>query len=283
MMTQKDFNDFLLQTIEEKNKRRTARTCFMRKDSLVSSRVGMTDNVSGDMDCSGIAEVDLNAGMSLSDFRACSMVMTVCQNMIQKTISNAALANGVEAAVALKNMNAWVQAFVDFPLPFFNFVDTQNDVYKKTDFKLSADPDIVDKVLNIKNVPDLKDAVSAALHKTGGDIVSYQGTSRNFNYFGIIKAYFDTRIEFRVVKYSLNLKETDVKVLCASTGVTKLDSSYDTYLFEADKEFLVRMQSKMGDQMADFFAEKLFDFIKMFYQGQLDDFKEKLATLFKKG
>lgn len=282
-MTQNDFNDILLRAIEEKNKRPMTKSCLMQKDSLVSSQIGKKDNVSGDMDCSGIAEVDLNASMSLSDFRACSMVMAVCQNMIQKTISDAALANGVEAAVALKNMNAWIQAFVDFPLPFFNFVDSQSDVYKKNDFKLSADPDIIDKILNIKNVPDLKDAVSAALHKTGGEIVSYQGTSRNFNYFGIIKAYFDTRIEFRVVKYSLNLKETDVKVLCASTGVTKLDSSYDTYLFEADKEFLVKMQSKMGDQMADFFAEKLFDFIKMFYQGQLDEFKEKLATIFKKG
>lgn len=280
-MTQKEFNDFLLQAIEEKNKRQTVGTHSMRKDLLGSSQVGIHDNVSGDMDCSSIADVDLNASMSLSDFRACSMVMTVCQNMIQKTISDVALANGVEAAVALKNMNAWIQAFVDFPLPFFNFVDTQNDVYQKDDFKLSADPDIVDAVLNIKDVPDLKAAVSAALHKTGGEIASYQGTSRKFNYFGIIKAYFDTRIEFRVVKYSLNLKETDVKVLCASTGVTKLDSSYDTYLFEADKEFLVKMQSKMGDQMADFFAEKLFDFIKMFYQGQLDDFKKKLATIFK--
>lgn len=117
-MTQKDFNDFLLQAIEEKNKRQTAGTRSIRKDSLGSSQVGIQDNVSGDMDCSSIANVDLNASMSLSDFRACSMVMNVCQNMIQKTISDAALASGVEAAVALKNMNAWVQAFVDFPLPF---------------------------------------------------------------------------------------------------------------------------------------------------------------------
>lgn len=282
-MKQQEFNDFLFQAIEEKRNLRIPSTRGMQKDSLTASHIGETDNVSGNMDCSDIAGVDLNAGMSLADYRACSMVMAVCQNMIQKTISDAAAEAKIEAAVALKNMNAWVQAYVDFPLPFFNFADTQSDVYVKKDFKLSADPDIVDKVLNIKSVPDLKDAVSAALHKTGGDIVSYQGTTRHFNYFGIIKAYFDTRIEFRAVKYSLNLKETNVKVLCSSTDVTKLDSSYDTYLFEADKYFLVKMQSKMGEQMADYFAEMLFTFIKTFYQTQWNDFKGKLVNIFQKG
>lgn len=282
-MKQQDFNDFLFQAIEEKSNLRSCSTRGVTGFSLPATKIGATDRVSGNMDCSDIALVDLNAGMSAADYKACSMVMSVCQNMIQKTISDAASEAHIEAAVALKNMNAWVQAYVDFPLPFFNFVDTQSDDYKKTDFKLSADPDIVDKVLNIKNVPDLKDAVSATLHKTGGDIVSYQGTTRHFNYFGIIKAYFDTRIEFRAVKYSLNLKETNVKVLCSSTDVTKLDSTYDTYLFEADKYFMVKMQEKMGDQMADYFAEMLFTFIKAFYQTQMDGFKEKLVNIFQKG
>lgn len=43
------------------------------------------------------------------------------------------------------------------------------------------------------------------------------------------------------------------------------------------------MQSKMGEQMADYFAEMLFTFIKTFYQTQWNDFKGKLVNIFQKG
>lgn len=276
-MKQTRFNEELYRFVEEYKKQ--------KQNSLKSLRavtVGQDDQVSGDMNCSDIADVNQNAGMDLSDFNACAMVMTVCQNMIQKTISDAAYDSGISASVALKNMNAWIQAFVDFPLPFFNFVDTQSNTHSEEKFKLSADSDVVDKILNIKNVADLKDSVSAALHKTGGDIASYEGKETHFNYFGVIKVYFDTRIEFRVVKFSLNLKNTQVKLLCSSSDYTKLDSAYDTYRFEADKDFMILMQKKMGEQMAEIFAEKLLEFVKAFYQTQLDNFKQRISELFTK-
>ncbi len=62
------------------------------------------------------------------------MVMAVIQNMVQKTLTDAAQKAGVQAADALKDMNAWVQAYVGFPLPLINYKDTQSDVYHKSDF-----------------------------------------------------------------------------------------------------------------------------------------------------
>lgn len=282
-MEKTEFQKFLMEEFGNKDLmfRNRHRESGLR--TLQVTNPGNGDKVSGDMDCSDIATVDVNAGMSKSDYQACSLVMTVCQNMIQKMISDAASKSGTDLSKALKNMDAWVQAFVDFPFPFFNFVDTQSDTYKKSAFKFSADPDIVDKIINIKGVDDLKDAVSAALHKTSGDIISYQGTERHFHYFGVIKAYFDTGIEFRVIKYEMNLKETDVKVLCTDTDVTKLDSVYDTYCFQADKDFMIKMQSKMSEQLMDYFAEQLLVFVKTFYDEQLGKVEERLAQLLRKG
>ena len=65
-MKQQEFNDFLFQAIEEKRNLRIPSTRGMQKDSLTASHIGETDNVSGNMDCSDIAGVDLNAGMSLA-------------------------------------------------------------------------------------------------------------------------------------------------------------------------------------------------------------------------
>lgn len=282
-MEKTEFQKFLME--EFGNKNLMFRNQRIKADLKICklSNPGNGDKVSGDMNCDGIAAVDVNAGMSKSDYQACSLVMTVCQNMIQKMISDAASKSGIEVSKAIKNMDAWVQAFVDFPFPFFNFVDTQSDVFVKSSFKLSADPDIVDKIINIKGVDDLKSAVSDALHKTSGDIISYQGTERHFNYFGIIKAYFDSGIEFRAIKYEMNLKDTDVKVLCAGTNVTKLDSTYDTYRFQADKDFMIKMQSKMSEQLTDYFAEQMLVFVKTFYDEQLGKLEERLAELLKKG
>jgi hypothetical protein len=243
---------------------------------------GAEDKVSGDMSIPKPLEVDVNGTMSAEDYKACAMVMAVCQNMVQKSITDAAKAAGVEAADALKNMQAWVQGYVDFPFPFFNFKDTQSDVYHKRDFSLTADPDVVAEIVNIKNVDGLKDAVVGALKKSGGNLATYAGTDRKFNYFGVITAYNETEIAIRVIKFQMNLKSTKVDSLCVHYSKTDLDTTYDTYQFVADKDLMIKMQATMGDRLVDYMAEKLLDFVKAFYDKQLSTYQQNLADLLKK-
>lgn len=244
--------------------------------------IGAEDKVGGDMSIPKPVAVDVNGTMSVEDYKACSMVMSVCQNMVQKSITDAAKTAGVEATEALKNMNAWVQGYVDFPFPFFNFKDTQNQVYQKKDFSLKTDPDVVAKVLNIKGLDGLKDAVIGAMQKAGGNLASYQGTDRKFNYFGVITGYNETEIATRVIKFQMNLKTTKVDSLCVHYSQTNLDTAYDTYQFVADKELMIKMQAKMGDKLIDYMADKLLEFIKAFYDKQLAEYKQNLADMLKK-
>ncbi len=250
--------------------------------ALAAAPVGAGDKVGGDMSIPQPVSVDVNGTMSTEDYKACSMVMAVCQNMVQKSLTDAAKIAGISAADALKDMNAWVQAYVDFPFPFFNFKDTQSDIYKKNDFSVTADPDVVEKIVNIKNMDGLKDAVVGALKKSGGNLASYAGTDRVFNYFGVITGYNQTEIALRVIKFQMHLKTTDVKSLCVSYTQTNLDTAYDTYQFVADKELMIKMQSKMGDKMIEYMAEKLLDFIKDFYDKQLVKYQEALTDILKK-
>ena len=243
---------------------------------------GATDKVGGDMSIPKPVEVDVNGTMSVEDYKACSMVMAVCQNMVQKSITEAAKTAGIAATDALKNMNAWVQGYVDFPFPFFNFKDTQNDVYQKKDFSLTADPDVVETIVNIKNLNGLKDAVIGALKKSGGNMASYEGTDRNFNYFGVITGYNETEIATRVIKFQMNLKTTKLDSLCVHYTQTNLDTAYDTYQFVADKELMIKMQQKMGDQLVDYMADKLLEFAKQFYDDQVRIYYDNLANTLKK-
>ena len=235
--------------------------------------IGANDKVGGDMSIPQPVTVDVNGTMSVEDYKACAMVMAVCQNMVQKSITDAATVAGVEASNALKDMNAWVQAYVDFPFPFFNFKDTQSDVYVKDDFLLSADPEVVEQIVNIKNLDGLKDAVTGALKKSGGNLASYEGTERKFNYFGVITGYNQTEIAVRVIKFQMNLKQTKVDSLCVHYAKTHLDTAYDTYQFVADKDLMIKMQAKMGDQLIDYMADKLLQFVKDFYDKELKKYK----------
>ena len=79
----------------------------------------------------------------------------------------------------------------------------------------------------------------------------------------------------------MNLKTTVVKTLCGGGATTNLDTSYDTYQFVADKELMIKMQAKMGSQLVDYFADKLLDFIKTFYDEQLGKYKQNLTNLVK--
>ena len=243
--------------------------------------IGANDKVGGDMSIPQPVTVDVNGTMSVEDYKACAMVMAVCQNMVQKSITDAATVAGVEASNALKDMNAWVQAYVDFPFPFFNFKDTQSDVYVKDDFLLSADPEVVEQIVNIKNLDGLKDAVTGALKKSGGNLASYEGTERKFNYFGVITGYNQTEIAVRVIKFQMNLKQTKVDSLCVHYAKTHLDTAYDTYQFVADKDLMIKMQAKMGDQLIDYMADKLLQFVKDFYDKELKNYQQKLADLLK--
>lgn len=240
------------------------------------------NNVSGDMDIPKPVSVDQQGTMSVDDYNKCAMLMSVCQNMVQKNIIDAAKIAGIDAATALKDMNAWVTGYVKFPFPFFNFKDTQTNTYKKDDFSIDADPDFVDQIVNLKGVEGLKEAVVGALKKSEGNLVKYTNTEKDFKYFGVITSYNETEIAIRVIKFSMQLKQTDVKALCGRVNKTHLDSSYDTFQFVGDKSLMIKMQEKMGDQMVDYFADKLLEFIKAFYDSQLQEYKQELANLLKK-
>ncbi len=244
--------------------------------------IGKDDKVQGDMSIPKPVTVDVNGTMTEDDYKACSMVMAVCQNMVQKSLTDAAKKAGVDATEALKNMKAWVQAYVDFPFPFFNFKDTQNDTYSKKDFSLKADPEVVENIVNIKGMDGLKDAVVGALKKSGGNLASYQGTDRKFNYFGIVTGYNETEIAVRVIKFQMNMKTTKVDSLCVHYSQTNLDTAYDTYQFVADKQLMILMQAKMKDQLIEYMADKLLEFVKAFYNQQLLTYQENLANLLKK-
>ena len=270
---------FLVQAMDRKAESRKA---MARTEVAEALQVGEGDKVAGDMSIPKPVSVDVNGTMSGEDYKACSMIMAVCMNMIQKTLTDAAKTAGVEAADALKNMNAWVQAYVDFPFPFFNFKDTQSDVYQKKDFSLTADPEVVAKIVNIKGLDGLKDAVVGALQKAGGNLASYEGTDRKFSYFGIITGYNETEIAVRVIKFQMNLKTTSVKSLCVSYSKTNLDTAYDTYQFVADKEMMIMMQKKLKDKLIDYIADKLLEFIEAFYDQQLKDWQHGLIDILKK-
>lgn len=244
--------------------------------------INPSDKVNGDMSIPKPLEVNVNGTMSVDDYNKCAMIISVCQNMVQKTLTDAAKVAGVETSEALKNMDAWVKAYVDFPFPFFNFKDTQSDTYKKSDFSLKADPEVVEKIVNIKGVDGLKDAVIGALQKSGGELVKYEKTERHFKYFGVISAFNETEISTRVIKFDMNLKNTVTKALCVTHQSTDLDTAYDTYQFVADKNLMITMQSKMGDKMADYMADKLLEFVKTFYDAQLTNYQAELAALIKK-
>ena len=238
--------------------------------------VGQGDKVGGDMSIPQPVTVDVNNKMSEADFKACSMVTAVVLNMVQKSLTDAAAAAGVPATDALKNMNAWIKAFVNYPFPFFTFKDTQNNTYSKSNFSLTTDPEVVEQIVNIKGVDGLKDAVIGALKKCGGNLASYEGTDRKFNYFGVITSYGEAEIATRVVKFQMNMKTTKVDSLCVHYTSTNLDTSYDTYQFVADKSLMIKMQEKMGDKLVQWMADQLFGFIVAFYKQELDDYQKQL-------
>ncbi len=244
-----------------------------------SVREAAADEIKGPMSIPEPVSVDVQGDMSVQDYEKCSLIMAVCTNMVQQTISNAAISAGIPISDALKNMDAWVTGFTTFPFPFFTFTSQQDDVYKKADFSLKADPEVVEKILNIKNVAGLKDAVLGALKSTGGEIARYSKEERDFNYFGVITAYNQTNISTRVIKYALHMKNTDAKALCVTYASTEIDSSYNTYEFIGDKYMMIKMQEAIQERLIDKIAEKLLIFIDDFYQKQLDDYNEKVKNI----
>jgi hypothetical protein len=269
---------FLVKAMERRAKTRNKIT----RVALTDDRTGANDKVGGGMTIPKPVTVDVNGTMSASDYKACSTIMAVCQNMVQKSITDAAQQAGVTAGDALKNMNAWIKAYTDFPFPFFNFKDTQSQIYQKDGFSLTANPDAVATILNISNLAALKDAVVGAIRSAGGNLASYENTDQKFNYFGIVTAYFDTEIAIRVIKFQMNLKQTKVSSLCAGVEKTRLDTAYDTYQFAADKDLMIKTQAKMGDKLVDYFAEKLLEFVKAFYDAQFEEYLKNLAQSLKK-
>ncbi|GLI71776.1 hypothetical protein VaNZ11_017115 [Volvox africanus] len=237
------------------------------------------NKVNGGMSIPKPVTVDCNGDMSEEDFKACSVVMSMCQNIVQKTLTEAAKVNNIPVAEALGNMNAWVQAYVDFPFPFFNYKELQSDNYLNDSFSLQANPEIVEAVCNIKNVPALKDAVIGAVKGASGTLGSYEKTEQHFNYFGVITTYLEREISVRIIKFGLNMKNTVVKTLCGGYEKTHLDSAYDTFNFVGDKQMMIKMQAKILDRELDYMAEKLLQFIEQFYDEELAKWQNSLGDI----
>ncbi|MDR2534549.1 MAG: hypothetical protein LBD29_00775 [Treponema sp.] len=253
-----------------------------KKWSVILADPKDSNRIGGDMSIPEPVKVNCNGDMDPNVFRDCSTIMSVCTNMVQKMITDAAKAAGVNAKDALKNIDAWVTSFVDFPLPLFNFTEAQSQDYKNSEFSLSVNTDAVESVVNIKNVPDLKNAVIGALKKSGGEIARYKSEKRDFTYFAVITAYTSKSIDVRVVTYQMHLQETDVQTLCGGVHKTKLDSHYDTYVFSADANFMQKLSQKIEGRTIDYFGEKLYGFITDFYDAELEKAQGNLKSIFQK-
>lgn len=225
--------------------------------------------------------LETKKNMGEADYNACSIIMSACQNMAQKTIKNAARKRTIPESEALKNMNAWIYAFVDFPLPVFNFKDRQSDTYTKDHFLLNADISFIANIVNIRDVIELQNAVLDAVRKFSqkNSLINYSKSARDFNYFGVITNYYEREISFRVITFAMHMKDTDVNALCGGTQKTKLDSSYDTYQFTADKNMMIEMQKKIGADKPLIFANALTEFLKTNFPEQMEEYEENIMKV----
>jgi len=253
-------------------------TLGISPEALASSK----DKVSGPMNIPEPMQLHENGDMTPEDFRKCSSMMNICLNMVQQTITNAAKISNIPVTEALKSMDAWVTGLTDFPLPIFNFRDAQHQTINQEKFSIDVNPDVIDSILSIRNVPALKDSIIKALQKTNGHLASYSKLDKTFNYFGIITGYSSSEISIRAVKFGMRMKETEVKSLCGGGSQTRLDSDYDTYQFVGDKEMMIKIWEKNIDRTADYIANALFDLMKSFYDKQLVEYGEKVKNLLRK-
>lgn len=238
-------------------------------------RAAGLDNMSGEMTIPEPMLVSANNGMTGDDYNACSSIVSVCRNMIQQVIVES---NKGKEDSAIRDMGAWVRGFLNFPFPFFNFIDYQSDNYKEDNFSFSADGDVVEKILTVKGVPDLKNAVFAALHSAGtdGKLLEYSKKERDFEYFGIINAYTETDVFIRIIRFTMHMKNTEVKALCSKTQKTALDSSYVTYRFGANKALMIDVQKAMNEGMVEDIAGELLSFIKKKNKDALNNFSKEV-------
>ncbi len=242
------------------------------------------ENSLGEMSIPEPMIIDARQDMDENEYRACSMLVNVCKHMIQKTLTDTAEKNNIDAAKALKDMDLWVKGFVDFPLPFFTFESMQEQEYKNDDFCLSANADVIEQIVNIDGVPSLKRAVISALKSSGekGNIASYSNTEKSFSYFGLITGYEQKQISMRLVSFTMNMKNTNVSSLCGMVEKTHLDSTYRTYHFTADKALMMAMQKNMEGKIIEVVSKYLLDFIEVFYGEQMERYKKMLDELINK-
>lgn len=233
------------------------------------------DNMQGEMSIPEPMMVSANNGMTGDDYNACSSVVSACRNMIQQVIVEA---NPGNEDKAILDMGAWVRGFLKFPFPIFNFIDYQQDSYKEDNFSFSANPDVVEKILTVKGVPDLRDAVFAALHSAGedGKLAAYSKKERDFHYFGIINAYTQTDVFIRVIRFTMHMQNTEVQALCSKTQKTALDSEYVTYRFSADKGLMINLQKVLSAGLVEDIAAALLEFIKAQSQHALERFSKEV-------
>lgn len=254
------------------------------KEKQVSRMAALPEETSGQMSIPQPIVINSNADMDVEVYKKCSLLISVFINMMQKSIIAAAATAGIPADTGLKNIDAWFKAFLEFPLPVFNFVDSQRQNEKRNDFNIKADLSIIDSILNIKNIGNLRDAVLKALQDVGNsaDLISYSKTDKDFKYFGVITHYSTTDISVRVVDFTMRMKNTDVKILCGGTGRTKLDSYYYTYSFSANQQLISRLADKFGDEIVDYISSELDTFLNTYYDSHAQNSQSLINDVFSK-
>lgn len=264
--------EFLVKPTEQRIKE-------LDKNRGILQAVGL-DDMQGTMSIPEPLAVNCNNGMTEEDYNSCAFVNSVCRNVIQQVIVENAEKEGRNPNEAIRDINAWVDGFLKFPFPFFNFVDYQADHYKEDNFSFNADEKVIESIVNIKGVPDLKNAVFTALHSAGedGKLLAYSNRDRDFTYFGVITAYTQTEIFMRVICYTMHMQSTDVKALCSKTQKTSLDSSYVTYRFSADKSLMIAMQKSIQSEYVESVAEQLLEFLKKMNKRALDNFRNTIGA-----
>lgn len=264
--------DFLVKPTEEK-------IAELSKQRGRLRAVGL-DNMQGEMSIPQPLTVDVNNGMTEEDYNSCAFIVSVCQNLIQQVIVDNAEKQQKEPSAAIRSVEAWVDGFLKFPFPFFNFLDFQEDRYKEDNFSLNANADVVENIVNIKGCDDLKVAVVSALRGGGNDgkLVAYSNKDRDFTYFGVVTAYTQTEVQIRVICFTMHMQNTEVKVLCGGSQKTALDSHYVTYRFAANKALMIAMQQAIKDPYVENVAKLLMDFLIKTNASALKKFQSEIGA-----
>ncbi len=238
-------------------------------------------NQNGEMSIDEPMIVSENGGMEKEEFEACAFMMNVCKNMIQQNIIEAAQKYNIPATEAIKSIEAWVMGLSAFPFPLFNFESSQSNKYEEKEFSMNVTDAAIDAVVNIKNVPSLKDSVVKALRANAGQLGKYAEKKQDFKFFGVINGYTKDSGNMRVISFTLNTQNIEVKTFCGGVQKVNLTSAYDSYYFTVDKYIMISMYKRVKDKIIDEIVKYFMDFIQLMYADLYKNYKSKMDEVFK--